>query len=76
MGLHGMVLVVRELQGGHCEQNPVLFHVRTEQLQLLQQRPADAQADPWVTLCVLWESRDKEGKICCATAAGREGWGM
>lgn len=72
MVLCGMVLVVRMLQGGHCEQSPALPHVRAEQLELLQQRRAAARAEPCVTLYMLWESRDKEGKICFATAAGRE----
>jgi len=49
-------------KGVLCEQSPALPHVRSDQPQLLQNRPATARAEPRVMLGVLWEGRYKEGK--------------
>ena len=45
LGVSAVVLAVGAA-GGLCEQSPTVPHVRAEQLQLLQQGPAAATAEP------------------------------
>jgi len=60
LGVSAVVLAVGAA-GGLCEQSPTVPHVRAEQLQLLQQGPAAATAEPWAVLGALWESGIQRG---------------